>query len=77
MTDIPIYSKQLCSLLNGMHPSTLREHIKAKKIPDFDVKLTQKTRYWHRSTLIRAGLLRDDQAEASQPTPASSDAVPA
>lgn len=42
------------------HPNTLREQIKAGHIPDFDVKVSQKTRYWHQRTLVKAGILKPD-----------------
>lgn len=75
IADTPVFPKEMLALLGNIHPSTLRDQIKAGKIPDYDVKLTQKTRYWYRSTLERAGLLKARQEEASQPTPASSDAA--
>ena len=35
---------------------TMRRWIKAGKLPPFDVRLSQKTRGWRRSTLKAAGL---------------------
>lgn len=37
-------------------PETLRRHMKAGKLPPFDVRLSQKTRGWKRSTLRAAGV---------------------
>lgn len=74
--DIPVTPQQLRDHL-GISATTLRDHMQANKIPPFDMVLSQKTRYWHRSTLERAGILKAGPASASQPTPASSDAVPA
>lgn len=75
--DIPITPQQLRRHLNNMSATTLRDQMKADKIPPLDVVLTRKTRYWHRSTLERAGILKAGQEEASPPTPASSAGVPA
>jgi len=74
--DIPVTPLQLRQHL-GISATTLRDHMQNQKIPPFDKVISQKTRYWHRSTLLRAGILKADPASASQPTPASSDAVPA
>lgn len=75
LSDQPVFPKDLMEALRIKHPNTLREQIKAGKVPDFDVKITQKTRYWHRSTLVRHGLL--PPASASQTNPEASAAVPA
>lgn len=74
--DIPVTPQQLRDHL-GISATTLRDYMQSKKIPPFDKVISQKTRYWHRSTLMNAGILKADPASASQPTPASSDAVPA
>lgn len=55
--DTPIFPRDLMAMLGITHANTLRTHIKAGKVPPPDVQLTQKTRYWWRSTLVRAWLL--------------------
>ena len=64
-TDTPIFPADLMTLLGIKHSNTLRVHIKAGKVPPPDVQLTAKTRYWHRSTLVRAGLLDSNPEAAS------------
>lgn len=56
--EIPIVAADLMQLLGIQHPSTLRTMIKFGRIPQPDVRISQKTRYWHRSTLENAGLLK-------------------
>ena len=65
--DTPIFSADLMALLGIQHPNTLRTQIKAGKVPPPDVRISQKTRYWHRATLVKVGLLPDDSA--NPPTP--------
>jgi hypothetical protein len=72
LAETPVFPHELRSYLGNMSPTTLRDQMKAKRIPPFDKVITQKTRYWHRSTLERAGLLPPHQEAASPPTPASS-----
>lgn len=55
--DTPIFPSDLMTLLGIKHSNTLRVHIKTGRIPPPDVLITAKTRYWHRATLVRAGLL--------------------
>ena len=62
--DIPLFAADVMRLLGITHPNTLRLKIKCGQVPAPDVRLTQKTRYWHRSSLERAGLL----AVANPPT---------
>jgi len=64
--EIPIFAPDIMKLLGIRHPNTLRVKIKNGQIPAPDVRITQKTRYWHRSTLIKAGLLPPE----IQPNPA-------
>lgn len=58
LAEIPVTPQQLRQHLNNMSATTLRDQMKAKKIPPFDVVISQKTRYWHRRTLERAGILK-------------------
>ena len=67
MNEIPYFPQDVMQLLGFKHAHSLYRAIKAGKVPEPDVKLTQKTRYWHRHTLEQAGLL----AKANQPTPAT------
>ena len=53
----PIFAPELKSLLGITHSDTLRVKIKQGKIPPPDVRISQKTRYWHRETLRKFGLL--------------------
>ena len=65
--DIPIYASDLKRLLNITSTAALRNQIKSGKVPPPDVRNTQKTRYWHRSTLERIGLLQPiDQSQSPQ-----------
>jgi hypothetical protein len=75
--ETPVFPGELRSYLGNLSATTLRDQMRAKRIPPFDKVITQKTRYWHRSTLERAGLLPPRQASANPPTPASSDAAQA
>lgn len=75
--ETPVFPNQLRAHLNNMSATTLRDQMKAKKIPPFDKVITRKTRWWYRSTLEREGLLKAGQELTSLPTPASSDAAPA
>lgn len=53
----PVFAPELKSLLGFTHSDTLRVKIKEGKVPPPDVKISNKTRYWHRATLRRVGLL--------------------
>lgn len=55
--EVPIFPADLMRLLGISHANTLRRYIKDGKVPEPDKKISQKTRYWHRSTLERAGLI--------------------
>ena len=57
MTEIPIFQSDLLRILGLKHPNSLRTYIKLGKVPPPDVRITQKTKYWYRATLERAGLL--------------------
>ena len=70
LTDIPVFPKEMMALLGIEHPNTLRLKIKRGEIPAPDVRLTQKNRYWFRSTLVARGLLPADPESASPPKPA-------
>jgi hypothetical protein len=62
--EIPIFAADLMRLLGITHPNTLRVQLKDGKIPQPDVRISQKTRYWHRATLVKAGLLPAAQPAA-------------
>ena len=55
--ESPVFADELKALLGFTHSDTLRVKIKQGKVPPPDVRISQKTRYWHRETLRRAGLL--------------------
>lgn len=76
--EIPIFPADLMRLLGIKHAGTLLKQIKAGRIPEPDVRITQKTRYWHRSSLIKAKLIQGDpEGSASSPNPATSSDAPA
>lgn len=56
--EIPIFPADLMKVLGITHSNTLRVQIRDGKVPKPDVQISQKTRYWHRSTLVKAGLLQ-------------------
>lgn len=58
MLEVPIFVADLKALLGITSASALRAQIKSGKVPPPDVQITQKTRYWHRSTLERLGLIQ-------------------
>lgn len=53
----PVFPSDLAAAL-GIEVKTLSRWIKAGKVPTFDVKLSAKTRYWHRSTLVDKKLIQ-------------------
>lgn len=55
--EIPYYPEDVMALIGATHPATLRRSIKLGRIPPPDVQISQKIRYWHQATLIKAGLL--------------------
>ena len=59
--DVPLFAADLMRLLGITHANTLRVKIKNGQVPPPDVKLTQKTKYWFRSSLVKAGLLPGQQ----------------
>jgi hypothetical protein len=60
--EVPYFPADMMRLMGIKHPNTLRIYIKENRVPEPDVRITAKTRYWHRSTLVRAGLLKDENA---------------
>lgn len=67
--EIPIFPAELMRLLGIVHPNTLRRYIKEGKVPQPDKRITQKNRYWHRSTLEKAGLIVRASADATTTDP--------
>ena len=47
----PVFPADLAAIL-GIQIKTLARMIKAGSVPPYDVRLTAKTRYWHRATLV-------------------------
>lgn len=62
--ETPIFPDELMRLLGIGHANTLRRYIKDGKVPEPDKKLSQKTRYWHRATLVKAGVIAPEPAGA-------------
>ena len=58
-SEIPLFQADVMQLLGIRHANTLRTWIKEGRVPEPDVRITQKTRYWHRTTLVKAGLLQE------------------
>lgn len=55
-TQDPIIKRADLPRLLDVHTDTVRRMIKDGKLPSFDVKLSQKTCGWRRSTLVAAGV---------------------
>ena len=72
--EVPIFPADLMQLLRIKDSKTLSDLIKRKRLPAPDVRLTAKTRYWHRATLVKAGLLLADTA--NPPSPEASSGAP-
>ena len=53
----PVFVRELKSLLGITHTDTLRIKIRDGKVRAPDVKISNKTRYWYRRTLVKAGLM--------------------
>ncbi len=51
------YPADVMQLLGITNTETLRRKIKDGIVPEPDVRISQKIRYWHRASLIKAGLL--------------------
>ncbi len=64
--DIPYFAKDLKALLGIKHTNTLRMRIRDGRIPPPDVQVTLHTRYWHRSTLVKAGLLLPTEPKSDE-----------
>lgn len=64
-THTPIFPADLMRMLGYTHRNTLRVAIRDKKVPPPDVQLSQKTRYWHKATLVNAGLIPADGGGAA------------
>lgn len=65
--EVPIFQADLLRLLNIKHPNTLREMIRRNKVPGPDVRITAKTKYWHRASLVKAGLLPEEATSSPNP----------
>lgn len=68
------YAQDVKKLLNIKHTNTLRLRILEGRVPAPDVRVTMHTRYWYRSTLVKAGLLPmlNPQELTNRHTPATS-----
>jgi hypothetical protein len=63
---MPIFPADLMRMLGYTHRNTLRVAIRDKKVPPPDVQLSQKTKYWFRSSLVNAGLIPADGGGSTQ-----------
>lgn len=55
-TEDPIYTRSSIMERLGVSRETIRQWIKAKKLPPPDVAISRKTTGWKRSTLAAAGV---------------------
>lgn len=55
--DRVIWRAELCKMLNNIKSDTVRKMVKAKRLPEPDVKISQKTKGWRLSTLRQAGVV--------------------
>lgn len=55
-TEDPIYTRASIMERLGVSRETIRQWIKAKKLPPPDVAISRKTTGWKRSTLAAAGV---------------------
>ncbi|PUE09031.1 hypothetical protein B9Z51_08865 [Limnohabitans sp. T6-5] len=55
--ETPVYPKEMMELLGVTRTFSMNRLIKAGRVPAPDVKISQRVRYWHRSTLRNQGLL--------------------
>jgi hypothetical protein len=62
----PFTAKEVMALLRIETAATLRNMIKAKRVPAPDIQTSKHHRLWHRNTLRNAGILNDQAALASQ-----------
>lgn len=58
--EIPYFIDDIMELLRVKNSETIRKAIKQGRFPPPDVQISRKTRYWHKSTLIKAGILKLD-----------------
>ena len=64
--EVPIFPADLMRLLGISHANTLRRYIADGRVPPPDKRISQKTRYRHRSTLEQAGLI-EPPADGAKP----------
>jgi hypothetical protein len=55
--DQPVFPADLAAAL-GIQIKTLARMIKAGTVPPPDVRISAKTRYWHRTTLVEKKLIQ-------------------
>ena len=53
----PVFPVDLAAAL-GIKVKTLTRWVEAGKVPPYDVRLSAKTRYWHRPTLVAKKLIQ-------------------
>ena len=69
----PIFPGELCQHLGDVTMTTLRNYIRAGKIPEPCVQITRQQRYWHRTALAAKNILLPEAA----PVPVRQKAVQA
>jgi hypothetical protein len=62
----PYTAKEVMALLRIETAATLRNMIKAKRVPAPDIQTSKHHRLWHRATLRAAGILNDQKTLAGQ-----------
>jgi hypothetical protein len=55
--ETPVYPDELMRLLRVTRTFSVNRMIKAGRVPAPDVQISQRVRYWHRSTIRELGLL--------------------
>jgi hypothetical protein len=55
--EAPVFVEELKALLGLKHTNTIRVMLRDGKIPQPDFRISQKSRYWHRASLRKCGIL--------------------
>lgn len=63
--ETPVYPEEMMKLLGLTRSFSMNHLIKAGRVPEPDVKISQRVRYWHRATLRNHGLLPRVQGGAA------------
>lgn len=64
----PVFPADLAAALGGIQIKTLMRMVKDGRLPPLDVRLTAKTRYWFRETLVAKNILSVGTEVGTEPT---------